>query len=112
MPAGHRTFEDFQDKRRVALNAELIGSSVDIRTRRPGDHLQPLGLGGTQKLSDLMINHKLPRPVRARWPLVVEGEEILWVAGLAQAERTRVPAGADRAIVLELIPPESHALDG
>jgi tRNA(Ile)-lysidine synthase len=108
MPAEGSRFEVFKDKWRVALNAALAGSRLEIRGRRPGDHVRPLGMSGTQKLSDLMINHKLPRTVRARWPLVVEGEEVLWVAGLVQAERTRVPAGDDRAIVLELIPPGRH----
>ena len=42
-----------------------------VRKRNPGDRFQPLGMGGrTMKISDLMVNKKIPRRARAGWPLV------------------------------------------
>jgi tRNA(Ile)-lysidine synthase len=53
-----------------------------IRARKPGDVFKPLGMDGkTVKLSDLMINLKIPRRARTHWPLVCIGEEIVWVPG-------------------------------
>jgi tRNA(Ile)-lysidine synthase len=72
----------------VRLSADLAGERLLIRTPRPGDRLEPKGMPGkTVKLSDLFINHKIPRRLRSRWPLVCAGEEIAWVPGLRASER-------------------------
>lgn len=90
---------------RVYFPAELGQESLEIRPRAAGDRIRLLGLAGSQKISDLMINHKLPRPVRAQWPLVAIGDEVLWVSGLGQAERTKIGEGTEHALVFELIAP-------
>jgi tRNA(Ile)-lysidine synthase len=57
-------------------------TSVYLRTARPGDRFQPMGMpGGSQSLSDFMVNHKLPRRARPGWPLVCVGKMIAWVPG-------------------------------
>ena len=38
-------------------------------------------MAGTVKLQDLLVARKVPREQRDGVPLVVAGEEILWVAG-------------------------------
>jgi tRNA(Ile)-lysidine synthase len=64
-----------------------IGSSallgpLEVRSRRPGDRFRPLGMRGRSlKLSDFMINEKMPARARAAWPLVCAGEEVVWVPG-------------------------------
>ncbi|MGH2522227.1 MAG: tRNA lysidine(34) synthetase TilS, partial [Anaerolineales bacterium] len=64
-----------------------------VRPRRPGDRFQPLGMGGHRiKVSDFMINAKVDESLRDGWPLVVCGDEIVWVAGLRQDERFKVTA--------------------
>ncbi len=60
------------------------GSTLVLRGRRAGDQFAPLGLGGhTQKLSEWMIDHKVPRQFRARLPLIVSEESVaaLWWNG-------------------------------
>jgi tRNA(Ile)-lysidine synthase len=50
---------------------------VKIRSRRPGDRFAPLGMGGrTQKINKWMIDHKIPRHLRERIPMVVVDDEI------------------------------------
>jgi tRNA(Ile)-lysidine synthase len=63
---------------------------LTIRARRPGDRFQPLGMNGhTVKLSDFMINQKIPVTERDRWPLIVSGETVLWVCGYRVSERVK-----------------------
>ncbi len=53
-----------------------------VRSRHPGDRLQPLGMDGRSiKLADFMINVKLSRRARHTWPLVCSQDKILWVPG-------------------------------
>jgi tRNA(Ile)-lysidine synthase len=42
--------------------------------------------GKSIKLSDFMINLKIPQRARDGWPLVCLGDEIIWVPGFRQAD--------------------------
>jgi tRNA(Ile)-lysidine synthase len=45
---------------------------------------------GTQKLSDLFTDQKVPQRARALWPLVCIGDTIAWVPGLKMGEPFKV----------------------
>jgi len=49
--------------------------------------MRPAGLGGTKSLQDLFTDRKVPRALRRLLPVVEAGGEIVWVAGVAAAER-------------------------
>jgi tRNA(Ile)-lysidine synthetase-like protein len=49
---------------------------VRLRTRRPGDRVAPLGMGGTATLKDWLIDRKIPRAVRDQIPLLTINGEI------------------------------------
>lgn len=61
------------------LESDVQG--LDVRTRRPGDRLA----GRTKKLQDLFVDAKVPRQSRDTWPVVVRGEEVVYVPGVAAA---------------------------
>jgi len=52
-----------------------------VRTRRPGDRLA----GRRKKVQDLLVDAKVPRAERDAWPLVVHGDEVVSVPGIAEA---------------------------
>jgi tRNA(Ile)-lysidine synthase len=52
-----------------------------VRTRRPGDRLA----GRRKKVQDLLVDAKVPRAERDAWPLVVSGDEVVAVPGVAAA---------------------------
>ncbi len=73
---------------------------LSVRPRRPGERFAPFGMDGhTTRLKDAMINWKIPQPLRARWPLVVQGEQVVWVVGFQQDEATRVEKDGISAVV-------------
>ena len=94
---------------RAAFDAGAAEGELSLRSPRPGDRLQPLGMGGRhKKLSDCFIDAKWPRILRAeallltrRPPTPGPGEEILWVAGLARSHTHRVAASSRRILYLE-----------
>jgi tRNA(Ile)-lysidine synthase len=49
--------------------------------------MRPLGLGGSRTLQDLFTDRKVPRERRPGIPVVVAGDEIAWVPGVATGER-------------------------
>jgi tRNA(Ile)-lysidine synthase len=52
-----------------------------VRGRRPGDRLA----GRSKKVQDLLVDAKVPRAERDGWPLVVAGDEVVAVPGVAEA---------------------------
>ena len=61
-----------------------------VRLPREGDRIQPFGMSGHKKLSDLFIDGKVPWRMREHTPVVESDGEILWVVGVATSERARV----------------------
>ena len=54
---------------------------LEVRARRPGDRLA----GRRKKVQDLLVDAKVPRAERDGWPLVVSGDEVVAVPGVAEA---------------------------
>jgi tRNA(Ile)-lysidine synthase len=60
---------------------EARGEDLEVRTRRPGDRLA----GRRKKVQDLFVDAKVPRAERETWPIVVHGDEVVAVPGIAVA---------------------------
>jgi tRNA(Ile)-lysidine synthase len=76
----------------IYLDAAHLHPPLLLRTPHTGDRFHPLGAPGTRLLSDLFIDRKVPRERRASWPVLCDAEGIVWIVGLAVAERVRVTA--------------------
>jgi len=88
-----------KDRFQVWLDGDRVKSSLKFRSRCPGDRIQPYGMHGQSvKISDLMINHKLPRRARDHWPLLVSGEDIIWVPGTQIAHNFHVGSSTQSVI--------------
>lgn len=86
-------------------NAEIRSGGVDperecwfvpagrlrVRPWRAGDRYRPLGLGGSIKVQDLWVNHKVPVEKRSLIPVIeAEDGQILWIPGFPPADDYRV----------------------
>jgi tRNA(Ile)-lysidine synthase len=60
------------------------------RNRRDGDRFHPLGLGGSKKLKEFLIDRKIPADRRDRLPLLLWNDEIVWIAGVEVSDRFKV----------------------
>lgn len=62
------------------INAKIIKFPLRIRTWKQGDSFHPLGMKGKKKLSDFMIDQKIPLNLKDKVKvLVTEDDEIIWV---------------------------------
>ncbi len=55
------------------------------------------------KLSDFMVNVKLPRRARARWPIVCAGDKIVWVPGFRLGHPFRITERTKKVVSLRLV---------
>jgi len=90
----------------VCLDADRAGANLRLRTRRPGDRFQPLGLAGhSQSVKDYMINAKIPRAERDHVPLLVSERGILWIVGHRTSEIAAPGPETRRYLCLRLVRP-------
>ncbi len=89
-----------EDDRAVFDYGAIGDRKLLVRRFRPGDRMRPIGLNGTKKLKDIFMDMKVPLRMRKNIPLVVAGEDILWIAGLARCEA--FPVTESTACVLKL----------
>ncbi len=90
-----------QGQRRIVLDADRVSGPLMVRAWKPGDRFHPLGMKGrSKKLQDYFMDLKVPIADRARVPVVVAPEGIVWVVGYRQDERWAVTARTERCLVV------------
>jgi tRNA(Ile)-lysidine synthase len=95
---------------RAMLDADTVPAQLIVRGRRPGDRLRPIGVGGSQKVQDLLVNRKVPRAVRTTVPIVTTPDgRIAWVAGFAVDEEFAVKTSTVRVVTLKATRPGGKA---
>lgn len=70
-------------------SGELKGKLV-VRKWKAADSMQPLGMHGSKKVSDVLTEMKLPLNEKERFPVLTCGEEIVWIPGYRIAEKYKV----------------------
>jgi tRNA(Ile)-lysidine synthase len=76
---------------------------LTVRTRRAGERIKPLGMEGhSVKISDLMINLKIPKRARSSWPLVCAADEIVWVPGYRVSQSASLKPDSQKIVNLIL----------
>jgi tRNA(Ile)-lysidine synthase len=88
----------------ASFDRSKIAGRVAVRPRRAGDHFQPAGMDGHSKsIHEFMIDQKIPRAARAKMPLLVDGEKILWVCGFRIDERVRLTSATRQVLQVSFI---------
>jgi tRNA(Ile)-lysidine synthetase-like protein len=67
------------------IAADSLTQPLMVRRRRAGDRIK--GRRGSRSIQDVMVDAKLPQALRSAWPLLVCGDQILWVVGVRAADR-------------------------
>jgi len=85
------------------LDWKKVKAPVKLRPRQPGDRFKPLGLkGGTKSLHEFMIDEKIPQYLRDKWPILVDGEKILWVVGYHISEEALVTTETEEVLIVRV----------
>jgi len=92
--------DNFMD---VFFDVASLGSDLILRNFRHGDRLQPLGMAGHKKVKELFIEKKLPLSVRASLPLLVLGDEVIWIPGYGRSELGKVTSATKAILHLKAV---------
>ncbi|NOY77620.1 MAG: tRNA lysidine(34) synthetase TilS [Calditrichaeota bacterium] len=78
----------------------LQGKKLLLRPWRKGDRFFPLGMAGQKKISDFLIDEKVPLHERPRILVFTADEEIVWICGYRLDNRFRVTKSTKKSLKL------------
>ncbi len=87
--------------REVFLDYNKVIFPLLIRNSKPGDKFKPLGSSGNRKLSDYLIDKKLPRALRNEILLVCDLKGIIWLSGFEIANRVKIDKLTKKVLKIE-----------
>ena len=82
------------------FDMDRLAEPITLRRRKDGDRFTPLGISGSKKLQDFFTDAKVLRGQRDSIPIVLSGEEIIWVVGHRLADSVRLGPTTDRILRL------------
>jgi len=79
-----------ENKNIVFLDFDKLEFPLTIRKWKHGDKFQPLGMNHKKKLSDFMIDEKIPVNLKEQVFVLVSGENLVWIIGHRIDERYKI----------------------
>ena len=69
------------------LDSSKLAFPLYIRNRKEGDYIETLSLNGRKKIKEIFIEHKLPKHLRASYPILVDNNDnIIWLPNLKKSK--------------------------
>jgi tRNA(Ile)-lysidine synthase len=88
----------------AVFDVAALGADLTLRNFRHGDRFQPLGTAGHKKVKGLFIEKKVPLSIRATLPLLVLGDEVIWIPGYGRSDVGKVTAATKAILHLKAVP--------
>ncbi|MDX9903047.1 MAG: tRNA lysidine(34) synthetase TilS [Bacteroidales bacterium] len=86
----------------ACVDLGLITFPVKVRQWEPGDRFRPLGMTRMKKISDFLIDLKVPATAKEKVLLLLSGDEVVWVMGYRIDDRYRVTDKTERILTMTI----------
>lgn len=96
-------YELVNDKYIAALDLEKLQFPLLIRPWQLGDYFYPLGMQKKKKLSDFLIDLKVPVLLKQQVCVLVSGNEVVWVIGYRIDDRFKITEATRKVYEVRLI---------
>jgi tRNA(Ile)-lysidine synthase len=90
-----------QKKENAMLDLEQLSYPLTIRTWELGDRFTPLGMKSTKKISDFLIDLKVPLLKKQEIKVLVSDQNIAWVIGYRIADWAKTSAATRKVLYLK-----------
>lgn len=84
------------------FNMDEIVGQLTLRSRCNGDRMSILGMDGTKKVKDILIDQKIPQRVRDQIPILSDDNGILWIPGVKRSNRAKKDIHTKKIITIHL----------
>ncbi len=75
------SYQLMTDKQVAALDLASLQFPLTIRKWQPGDFFYPLGMNQPKKVSDFLVDLKVPRPYKEQVHVLISNQQIVWIIG-------------------------------
>lgn len=82
----------------AVLDAGKLTFPLRWRRWKPGDYFYPLGMGHRKKISDFLIDNKIPLPEKECVTVLESNGDIAWVVGFRIDDRFKITPQTTRAL--------------
>ncbi|HKL66812.1 MAG TPA: tRNA lysidine(34) synthetase TilS [Bacteroidales bacterium] len=93
-------FSLISDNNYACLDASMISFPITIRKWEEGDYFYPLGMKGRKKISDFLVDIKVPLPDKDSIYVLEMNGKIIWVAGYRIDNRFRVKTSSTDILLI------------
>ncbi|MEM6813384.1 MAG: tRNA lysidine(34) synthetase TilS [Bacteroidota bacterium] len=87
-----------KDKNIALLDRSKLTFPLRVRRWKLGDQFQPLGMQGSKKVSDLLIDLKVPVAKKEQVLVLVSGNEIAWIIGYRISDRFKIQERSEEMV--------------
>ena len=94
-PAAHENAEHL-------FNSERLSASLLVRNWRPGDRFWPAHTRQPKKLKELFQDRHIAEADRKSWPVILSGNEIVWVRGFPGRAHFGAEPGKPGVLIREI----------
>ena len=88
------------------LDADSLPGRLRVRNWRAGDRFWPAHTKSPKKIKELLQEHRVAQPDRACWPIVLAGDEVIWVQGFATHAKLGAKPGRSAVMISDRRWPE------
>ncbi|MBC5775433.1 tRNA lysidine(34) synthetase TilS [Pontibacter sp. KCTC 32443] len=86
----------------AALDAEQLKFPLKLRTWQEGDWFVPLGMNGKKKISDFLIDKKVPANLKSQTLVLVSDQSIAWIVNQRLDNRFKVTDKTQKVVEISL----------
>jgi len=83
------------------LKADSLPGPLRVRNWRAGERFWPAHTKSPKKIKELLQEHHVARPQRRLWPVIVSGDEIVWVRGFPAPVKHQPRAGKNSILICD-----------
>jgi tRNA(Ile)-lysidine synthase len=105
---GKTAFQRYNQRK--LLDPRCVGAELTVRNWRPGDRFWPAHTKAPKKVKELL--QKVAEAERKSWPVILSGNEIVWMRGFPPPEQFSLPADAPNETLGLLVEEKPLAVGG
>lgn len=81
---------------------DKVHPPIFIRNRKDGDKIKPIGMDGTKKISDILINKKIDNKDKNNYPIIEDSRGILWLWDYRISEDYKIDEKTEKVLRISL----------
>ena len=96
-----RTSEEAEYNRGNSLDPAKLSGNLQVRNWKAGDRFMPAHSKSPKKIKELLQKRHVTGKERKLWPVVVSGDEVIWLRGFNVPAKWQPPEDATEVLVIQ-----------